>query len=174
MSNSTSSAVHSTTDAASASTSTSTSIPMTTHPTPTLKRYDAIFQDELQLQAAQYPTFEEVPGCMTLFDEFLSCYALGPQLRNVYRHGAPKVCTTKFEDFKYCMSLKSVDEEERRKMWIRRRAGWWAARRVGGSSEDVWDVRSAPPANFPPNFGEKEASTSSTPTSVTTATTTTT
>jgi hypothetical protein len=67
--------------------------------------------------------------------------ALGPQLRNVYRHGAPKVCTTKFEDFKYCMSLKSVDEEERRKMWIRRRAGWWAARRVGGSSEDVWDVR---------------------------------
>jgi len=35
-------------------------------PTPTLKRYEAVLADELKLQTAQYPTTEEVPGCMTL------------------------------------------------------------------------------------------------------------
>lgn len=69
------------------------------------------------------------------------CYALLPQLRNVYRFGELRDCTAKFDDFKYCMSLKGEDIEDRRKLWIRRRSEWWAARNVGVSSEDVWDVR---------------------------------
>lgn len=74
-------------------------------------------------------------------DEFFMCAALMPQVRAVYRYGHLKDCTPKWDDFKYCMSLKSEDEEERRKMWIKRRAEWWAGRRVGPSSEDVWEVR---------------------------------
>lgn len=74
-------------------------------------------------------------------DEFFMCYALFPQMRNVYRYGELRDCTYKFDDFKYCMSLKGEDLEERRKLWVRRRSEMWASRRVGGSSEDVWDVR---------------------------------
>jgi predicted GH43/DUF377 family glycosyl hydrolase len=62
-------------------------------------------------------------------------------MRNVYRYGTSRDCTYKFEDFKYCMSLKSSSEEEKRALWIRRKAEWWASRRVGGSSEDVWSIR---------------------------------
>ena len=74
-------------------------------------------------------------------DEFLMCYALGPQLRNMYRHGTYRDCTWKWADFKYCLSLKAEDMEERRELWIKRRAEWWARRRFEGSSEDVWNVR---------------------------------
>lgn len=31
-----------------------------------LQRYDAVLKDELELQAAQYPTKNELPGCMGL------------------------------------------------------------------------------------------------------------
>jgi len=69
------------------------------------------------------------------------CYALGPQLRNLYRHGTYRDCTYKWADFKYCLSLKSEEMETRRELWVKRRAEWWAKRRVGPSSEDVWNVR---------------------------------
>ena len=74
-------------------------------------------------------------------DDFFKCYALGPQMRNFYRHGTIRDCTWKWADFKYCLSLKSEDMEARRELWVKRRAEWWAQRRVGASSEDVWTLR---------------------------------
>jgi hypothetical protein len=86
-------------------------------------------------------------------DEFLMCYgsffiiipslivALVPQLRNLYRHGEPRDCGWKFQDFKYCMALKSDSPDLKRQLWVKRKAEWWAGRRVVGSSEDVWDMR---------------------------------
>lgn len=67
--------------------------------------------------------------------------ALFPHIKNYYRYGTMRDCSYKWADFKYCMSLKGEDEEEKRKLWIKRKAEWWAGRRVGGSSEDVWNVR---------------------------------
>ncbi|KAL1407531.1 hypothetical protein Q8F55_006964 [Vanrija albida] len=119
-----------------------------------LGRYERTLAQEEAYQAAQYPAFEDVPGCMRLFDEFLMCYALLPQLRNMYRFGELHDCTYKFEDFKYCMSLKGEDTEARRQLWIKRRAEWWAKRRVGESSEDVWDARTEPLKNFPPLYDD--------------------
>lgn len=72
---------------------------------------------------------------------FLLHIALVPQLRNIYRYGELHNCSWKFQDFKYCMSLKSEDPDGKRELWVKRRAEWWARRRVGVSSEDVWDVR---------------------------------
>ncbi|WVQ93058.1 hypothetical protein IAU59_000122 [Kwoniella sp. CBS 9459] len=157
---------------ASTFTSTSTSIPMATLNTtddersqndhvPTVNTFEGVLSDEERYQALQYPSTEEVPGCMRLLDEFLMCYALAPQLRSMYRHGEFRDCTWKWQDFKYCMSLKSEDEEARRQLWIKRRADWWARRRVGGSSEDVWEVRREPLENFPP-VGEEVTSETST------------
>jgi hypothetical protein len=104
-----------------------------------------------------------MPKCLTLFDNFLLCYcpshpfqsrfhllrlltlsretALASQVKSVYRHGAPRDCTPKFEDFKFCMSVKGLSEEKKEEVWIRRRAEWWAERRLGKSSEDVWEAR---------------------------------
>ena len=64
-----------------------------------------------------------------------------PQLRHLYRYGELRQSTRQFQDFKYCLSVKSEDEEGRRRLWIQRRAAWWAGRRAEGSSEDVWDIR---------------------------------
>ncbi|WVW79532.1 hypothetical protein I302_101501 [Kwoniella bestiolae CBS 10118] len=136
--------------------------PALSPPAPKVNKFESVLQDEEKYQEVQYPTTEQVPTCMTLLDEFLMCYALAPQLRSMYRYGEFRDCTWKWEDFKYCLSLKSEDEEVRRKLWIKRRAEWWAKRRVGGSSEDVWDVRSEPPKNFPPLVSEEITSESST------------
>nr|ODN90608.1 hypothetical protein L203_01719 [Cryptococcus depauperatus CBS 7841] len=117
-----------------------------THPKPqasssisTVSKLEAVLKDEMEYQERQYSTVEQVPGCMRLLDEFLMCYALMPQLRNFYRHGEFRDCSWKFQDFKYCMSLKSEDPEGKRELWVKRRAEWWAKRRVGASSEDIWD-----------------------------------
>lgn len=50
-------------------------------------------------------------------------------------------CAHKMEEFKFCMSIKSMHPEEKRNIWIRRRAKWWARRRVAKSSEDIWEMR---------------------------------
>jgi hypothetical protein len=36
------------------------------HATPSLKKYEATLQDEMKIQAALYPTPDDVPGCMQL------------------------------------------------------------------------------------------------------------
>ncbi|WVR08924.1 hypothetical protein IAU60_005983 [Kwoniella sp. DSM 27419] len=154
------SAVEAATAATPVPTTAQTSSPVTT-PTPTVNRFENVLQDEERYQELQYPTTEEVPGCMTLLDEFLMCYALAPQLRSMYRHGEFRDCTWKWQDFKYCLSLKSESPEERRELWIKRRADWWARRRVSGSSEDVWDIRREPLEHFPP-LGEEVTSETST------------
>lgn len=67
--------------------------------------------------------------------------ALGSQIKSVYRHGTPRDCMPKFEDFKFCMSVKGLADDRRDEVWAHRRAEWWARRRLGKSSEDVWDAR---------------------------------
>ena len=63
------------------------------------------------------------------------------QVISLYRYGERSTCGPKMEEFKFCMSLKSMHPEERREAWIRRRAEWWANRRLAKSSETVWDMR---------------------------------
>ncbi|KII92115.1 hypothetical protein PLICRDRAFT_36901 [Plicaturopsis crispa FD-325 SS-3] len=108
----------------------------------------AVRQEEQRLRAV-HPTPEDIPGCITLFDDFLLCNVLGVQLKSLYRFGHTSVCAPKMEDFKFCMSIKSLHPEEKRDAWIRRRAEWWAQRRLSKSSEDVWDIRTEPITNYP-------------------------
>ena len=68
------------------------------------------------------------------------------QIKSLYRFGHRTTdCDRKFDDFKFCLTLKVMHPEERREAWIRRRAEWWAHRRLGKSSEDVWDIRKCVP-----------------------------
>ncbi|ETW80347.1 hypothetical protein HETIRDRAFT_115725 [Heterobasidion irregulare TC 32-1] len=106
-------------------------------------------QEEARLQK-EFPTPEDIPTCMTLFDEFLRCNVVGSQFKSLYRYGEMAKCTPKMDEFKYCMSIKSLHPEEKRAEWIRHRAEYWARKRLTMSSENVWEVRTEPLQNYPP------------------------
>ncbi|KAG6832614.1 hypothetical protein H0H92_014450 [Tricholoma furcatifolium] len=110
-------------------------------------------QEEAYLRRL-YPTPDDIPGCISLFDTYLACSAIRNQVKSLYRYGGRPTCDSKLEDFKFCLSLKSLHPEERRDMWISRRAEWWAHRRLTQSSEDVWDIREEPLKNYPQPLSE--------------------
>jgi hypothetical protein len=120
--------------------------------------FEKVVWEEIARLRLLHPTPDDIPGCLSTFDEYLSCNgehvccpttipnlitrtAIRTQIKNVYRFGERSKCDRKFQDFKFCLSTKMMHPEERREAWIRRRAEWWATRRLGKSSEDVWDVR---------------------------------
>ncbi|GAA5869098.1 hypothetical protein JCM8547_008697 [Rhodosporidiobolus lusitaniae] len=116
--------------------------PAPSHPGPPPPRtFESLVEEEIPIQRHSVEMEGGMPKCLTLFDNFLLCYSLASQIKSVYRHGAPRDCTPKFEDFKFCMSVKGLSEEKREEVWVRRRAEWWAERRLGKSSEDVWEAR---------------------------------
>ncbi|KIJ40981.1 hypothetical protein M422DRAFT_780619 [Sphaerobolus stellatus SS14] len=112
--------------------------------------FNTAVQQEVAYISAIHPKPEDIPGCLSILDDFMRCNVLGSQLRSLYRYGEQAQCKHKFENFKFCLSLKALEEDERRTAWIQRKAEWWARRRVTKSSEDVWDIRSEPPKNYPP------------------------
>ncbi|WFC97915.1 hypothetical protein MYAM1_000635 [Malassezia yamatoensis] len=106
--------------------------------------FDHLVKEELALQAASIPA-AEVPSCLTLFDKWLSCYALGVQFKNAYRYGEIADCAPRKEDFKFCLSLRAMDPEARRHEYLLRRAEEMAHRRKGfHMSEAVWEMRRDP------------------------------
>jgi hypothetical protein len=107
------------------------------------EKWEVTVRDEVIIQGAAM-TLDEVPTCMSLFDTWASCFALGPQFKHIYRYGYPNNCKAKKEDFKYCLTLKSLSNEERRDTWIQRRAEAAASKRLSQSSEDVWTLRRDP------------------------------
>lgn len=106
-------------------------------------KWESVVKEEEVIQGAAM-TLDEIPTCMSLFDTWASCFALGPQFKHVYRYGHPNNCKPKLEDFKYCLTLKGLSPEERRNTWIQRRAEAAATKRLSQSSEDVWTLRRTP------------------------------
>jgi hypothetical protein len=124
--------------------------------------FETIVRQEMAHLKKVHPKVEDIPSCMTLLDTFLSCHreqshsdhdsvtaltrnTLGPvvnnQLKSLYRYGHMSECAQKNEDFKFCMSNKSLHEEDKYEAWIRHRAEWWAKRRLAKSSENIWEAR---------------------------------
>ncbi len=87
-----------------------------------------------------------LPSCTNMFDKWAQCFALGPQLRAIYRYGGLQDCKSKLDDFKYCLTMKGMTQEERYEAWIRRRKRRRRRRRGWGkgSSENVWELRRDP------------------------------
>lgn len=71
----------------------------------------------------------------------LSNLGVRNQFTSLYRYGTARECAAKWEDFKFCLSTRSLSEERKEEEWIRRRAEHWAERRVGPSSEDIWEAK---------------------------------
>ncbi|KAF7782618.1 hypothetical protein Agabi119p4_1994 [Agaricus bisporus var. burnettii] len=108
-----------------------------------------VFEQERDRLRKLHPTPTEIPSCLSLFDDYISCSVIRSQIKSLYRFGHRPECSPKFEEFKFCLSLKSLHPEERREVWIQRRAEWWARKRLDKSSEDVWDIRTEPLQAFP-------------------------
>ncbi|WFD39153.1 uncharacterized protein MJAP1_002123 [Malassezia japonica] len=118
--------------------------PVEAAPAPPRREFDDLVKEELALQAAATPA-DEIPSCLTLFDKWLSCYALGVQFRNAYRYGTIADCAPRREDFKFCLTLRQLDPEMRRHEWLLRRAEERAHQRKGfHTSEAVWEMRRDP------------------------------
>ena len=125
-------------------------------PAPLANRdFETLRREELVLEAAANPP-EDIPSCLTLFDKWLTCYALGEQFRSVYRYGTIANCAPRREDFKFCLTLRQYDPEMRRAKWLERRAEASAHQRKGvRTSEAVWEMRRDPlmdPAFVDPSY----------------------
>ena len=106
---------------------------------------DTLRREELVLEAAANPRDEFPPSCLTLFDKWLACYAIGVQFKNAYRYGEIANCAPRKEDFKFCLTLRSLDPDARRHAYLLRRAEEMAHRRRGfRTSEAVWEMRREP------------------------------
>ncbi|KAF8161171.1 hypothetical protein B0H34DRAFT_369279 [Crassisporium funariophilum] len=113
----------------------------------------AVKQEEVRLQLL-HPTPADLPGCLNAFDDYISCGVIRNQIKSLYRFGQRPHCDWKFQELKFCLTLKAMHPEEQREAWIRRRAEWWAHRRLAKSSEDVWDLRDVP-LKFPTPITEE-------------------
>ncbi|KAJ6625554.1 hypothetical protein B0H10DRAFT_2001868 [Mycena sp. CBHHK59/15] len=97
-----------------------------------------------------YPGTKDIPSCTNHLDSYFACNAIRNLVRSMYRYGyAREDCSEKWQEYKFCLSLKWMEVDERRDAWIRRKAIWWAKRRLGKSSEDVWQVREQPLQSYP-------------------------
>lgn len=129
------------------------------------RKFAQIVEEEIPIQKANLPVNGGTPSCVTLFDNFLLCFSASLSLRtscpfceviidlllsnlgvrnqftSLYRYGTARECAAKWEDFKFCLSTRSLSEERKEEEWIHRRAEHWAERRVGPSSEDIWEAK---------------------------------
>ncbi|KXN85370.1 hypothetical protein AN958_11470 [Leucoagaricus sp. SymC.cos] len=123
--------------------------------------FKKVVKQEEERLCRLHPTPSDIPGCFSLFDDYVSCAVIRSQIKSIYRYGVRPECSPKFEEFKFCMTLKALHPEERREAWIKRRAEHWANRRLNKSSEDVWDIREESLKSFPRPITEEMMNSSS-------------
>ncbi|KAJ9479642.1 Early meiotic induction protein 1 [Pseudozyma hubeiensis] len=112
--------------------------------TTTTSQYERFLAEDVLYHKASTP-ISEMPSCTDMFDRWASCFALGPQLKAVYRYGGVQDCKEKMDDFKHCLTMKGMTQEEKYEEWITRKAERTAERRLGkGSAENVWVLRRDP------------------------------
>ncbi|GAC75256.1 hypothetical protein PANT_14c00121 [Moesziomyces antarcticus T-34] len=106
-------------------------------------KYEELIAEDVAYHKASTP-LEDMPSCTNMFDKWAQCFALGPQIKAVYRYGGLQDCRDKLDDFKFCLTMKGMSPEEKYETWIRRKAEKTASQRLGReSSENVWQIRSA-------------------------------
>lgn len=81
-------------------------------------------------------------SCRQAFDLAYACQSVGGQLRSVYREGRIRSCSHLWDDFWFCMRMKSysgpVKEEMVREHYRKKELDKYAGK---PNSEDVWRSR---------------------------------
>ena len=107
-------------------------------------KYESLVAEDMAYHKASTPV-SEMPSCTNLFDKWAQCFALGPQLKAIYRYGGLQDCRGKLDDFKFCLTLKGMTQEQKYEAWIRRKSEKTAEKRLGReSAENVWELRRDP------------------------------
>lgn len=103
-------------------------------------------KDHNYYQLSSFPT---EMSCSQAFDEMVACYSLGGQARHIYRYGGISYCSDRWAKMKFCLKMKNVwDDNERAKRIAKYHMEKLAKqKKEGGSSEDVWSVRTVPVNN---------------------------
>ncbi|KIS68596.1 uncharacterized protein UMAG_03168 [Mycosarcoma maydis] len=76
-------------------------------PSSLLSRYEQYVAEDVAYHKASTPV-SEMPSCTNMFDKWAACFALGPQLKAVYRYGGLQDCKAKLDDFKHCLTMKAL------------------------------------------------------------------
>ncbi|KAJ3361781.1 hypothetical protein GGF32_006956 [Allomyces javanicus] len=97
-----------------------------------------------------YPEPDDTCSISDALSAVYTCYSFKYQALSYYRYGTKSDCTAKWEQFKFCLSVKPKPAEEAREMIRERRAVLEAEAKKKPSSLDVWELRDKPPENFPP------------------------
>ena len=72
------------------------------------------------------------------------CYTPKSQLRNWYRFGEKKDCSERWQDLKWCIKTRMVEEEQSQNMLKDRQADMLKKIHSKPNSEDVWEIREVP------------------------------
>ncbi|KAF9299625.1 hypothetical protein BGZ74_008833 [Mortierella antarctica] len=81
-------------------------------------------------------------------NELAACSSLGSNIRNYYRYGTFKDCAVRYDHLKFCLSIKTKSSQVAQVMIQKRDAELAAKKAAAPNSEDVWTLRSHPPAEF--------------------------
>ncbi|KAF9016397.1 hypothetical protein BGZ52_005918 [Haplosporangium bisporale] len=149
-----------------ASTSTASETPAPTTPE-TLSPPTPIADTQSEPTASTYATLPSTSAGAMQFDEYkdpediyerfkvgdamnelAACSSLGSNIRNYYRYGTFKDCAARYDHLKFCLSIKTKSSQVAQVMVQKRDAELAAKKASAPNSEDVWTVRSHPPAEF--------------------------
>lgn len=103
--------------------------------------YDARELEEEARRSTNVIMEEDTCSLSRAFDEFFMCYSFGSQAVNYYRYGTYKDCGKKFDDFKFCLSVKSKPADVQARMMQMRSVQKEQEKLSRRNSEDVWEAR---------------------------------
>lgn len=120
-------------------TATSTPSTTTTTTTTTAPTNNALYK------LSSFPT---EMSCTDAFNELVACYSVGGQMRHIYRYGGISYCKDPWKKLKFCMRMKTSvttsPEDEAKKVALYYMEKLAQQKKEGGSSEDIWKVRTVP------------------------------
>ncbi|KAG0018711.1 hypothetical protein BGZ81_010100 [Podila clonocystis] len=103
------------------------------------------------MQFDEYKDPEDISERFKVSDamnELAACSSLGSNIRNYYRYGTFKDCAARYDHLKFCLSIKTKSSQVAQVMVQKRDAELAAKKAAAPNSEDVWTLRSHPPAEF--------------------------
>jgi hypothetical protein len=106
-------------------------------------------------------SFPTEMSCTEAFNDLVACYSIGGQMRHIYRYGGISYCHDPWKKLKFCLRMKTSvttsPEDEAKKVALYYMEKLAQQKKEGGSSEDIWKVRTVPIKN-PFQGGNNEGS----------------
>lgn len=106
----------------------------------------AVATADTPLDISPNALFPRTMSCRQAFDQAFYCQSLGGKFNDIYRYGELRSCSDNWSSFWFCMRVRGLGDNERQES-IRdfyEKREYRIKQERGGSSEDVWDMRTEP------------------------------